>query len=114
MFLIIVSIFKLLYSLDNGLGLTPQMGWNSWNKFGCSINEKLILETIDALNSSGLIESGYNYINLDDCWQINRSEINNTIIPDYNAFPKGIKYLADYAHSKGLKFGLYSDAGYNT
>ena len=110
MFIFIFYILKLLNCLDNGLGKTPQMGWNSWNKFGCNINEKLIMETIDALNSSGLIESGYNYINLDDCWQIKRDE-NDKIIPDPQAFPNGIKYLADYAHSKGLKFGLYSDAG---
>ena len=110
MFIWLFAILKLLNCLDNGLGKTPQMGWNSWNRFGCSINEKLIMDTIDALNSSGLIEYGYNYINLDDCWQIKRDE-NDTIVADPNAFPNGIKYLADYAHSKGLKFGLYSDAG---
>ena len=110
MFLLIVLIIKKIISLDNGLGKTPQMGWNSWNKFGCSINDKLIRDTIDVLNSSGLIEYGYNYINLDDCWQSIRLE-NGTIVPDLTAFPNGIKSLADYAHSKGLKFGLYSDAG---
>ena len=114
MYILFVVLLKILVCFDNGLGKTPQIGWNSQNKFGCGINEQLIIETIDSLNSSGLIELGYNYINLDDCWQINRSKINNTIIPDYIAFPKGIKYLADYAHSKGLKFGLYSDAGFYT
>ena len=89
------------------------MGWNSWNKFGCNISEKLIIDTIDALNSSGLAELGYNYINLDDCWQSSRHP-NGTIIPDPVAFPNGIKPLVDYAHSKGLKFGLYSDAGFFT
>ena len=111
--ILIIIIFKILKCLDNGLGKTPQMGWNSWNKFGCSINEELILKTIDALNSSGLIEYGYNYINLDDCWQSSR-DINGVILPDSTAFPNGIKPLADYAHSKGLKFGLYSDAGFYT
>ena len=86
------------------------MGWNTWNKFACNINEELIKNTIDALNSSGLLEAGYKYINLDDCWQKSRDE-NGTIIPDYDAFPNGIKPLVDYAHSKGLLFGLYSDAG---
>ena len=89
------------------------MEWNSWNKLGCNINEKLIIETIDSLNSSGLIEAGYNYINLDDCWQISRDE-HGVIIPDTERFPNGIKPLVDYAHSKGLKFGLYSDAGTKT
>ena len=113
MSILIILILKLINCLDNGLGKTPQMGWNSWNKFGCNINDKLIRDTIDALNSSGLIEFGYNYINLDDCWQSSRDE-NGTIIPDLSAFPNGIKPLADYAHSKGLKFGLYSDAGIYT
>ena len=106
-------IFQIIYSLDNGLGRTPQMGWNSWNKFGCNINEELIINTIDTLNSSGLLEAGYKYINLDDCWQYSRDE-NGTILPDYDAFPNGIKPLVDYAHSKGLLFGLYSDAGTKT
>ena len=113
MFLLFLYIFKVLNCLENGLGKTPPMGWNSWNKFGCNISEKLIIETIDALNSSGLAELGYNYINLDDCWQSSRHP-NGTIIPDPVAFPNGIKPLVDYAHSKGLKFGLYSDAGYFT
>ena len=76
-------------------------------------NEQLIYETIDTLESSGLIKAGYNYINLDDCWQISRDE-NGVIVPDPQRFPNGIKPLVDYAHSKGLKFGLYSDAGTHT
>ena len=103
-----------IVSLDNGLGLTPQMGWNTWNKFGCNINEQLIRETIDFFNKSGLIEAGYKYINLDDCWQIERDNITKKIIADPQAFPSGIKNLADYAHEKGLFFGLYSDAGEKT
>ena len=111
--IIFVIFFQIIYSLDNGLGRTPPMGWNSWNKFGCNINEELIKNTIDTLNSSGLIEVGYKYINLGDCWQKSRDE-NGTILPDYDAFPSGIKSLADYAHSKGLLFGLYSDVGNKT
>jgi alpha-galactosidase len=113
LYVILGILFQIIYGLDNGLGRTPQMGWNSWNRFGCNISEELIISTIDALNSSGLLEAGYKYINLDDCWQNSRDE-NGTILPDYNAFPNGIKPLVDYAHSKGLLFGLYSDAGTNT
>ena len=113
MFFLLIYIFKIFNCLNTGLGLTPQMGWNSWNKFACKITEKIIIDTIDALDSKGFIKAGYNYINLDDCWQKSRYK-NGTIIPDYHAFPKGIQYLADYAHSKGLKFGLYSDAGFYT
>ena len=109
-----IFIFSLLISListlDNGLGLTPQMGWNTWNKFACKINETLIYQSIDALISSGLKDLGYEYMNLDDCWQISRDE-NKTIVPDPKTFPNGIKPLADYAHSKGLKLGVYSDGG---
>ncbi len=89
------------------------MGWNSWNKFGCNINEQLIYDTIDALVDTGLAKAGYNYINLDDCWQSDRNE-DGIIVPDPVAFPNGIKPLADYAHSRGLLFGLYSDAGFKT
>ena len=112
-YILYLNFISFCLNLDNGLGKTPQMGWNSWNKFGCDINEKLIIETIDTLNSSGLIEAGYNYINLDDCWQIARDD-NGVIVPDPEKFPHGIKPLVDYAHSKGLKFGLYSDAGTKT
>ena len=99
--IIFAILFQIIYNLDNGLGITPQMGWNSWNKFGCNINEELIKNTIDTLNASGLIEAGYKYINLDDCWQISRDE-NGVIVPDTTNFPNGIKALVDYAHSKGL------------
>jgi len=98
-------------ALDNGLGLTPQMGWNSWNHFACGINETLILETMDAIVNSGFRDAGYVYVNLDDCWQLSRDETTHQIIPDMNAFPHGIKYLADEAHKRGLRLGLYSDAG---
>jgi len=86
------------------------MGWNSWNHFGCDINEKLIHDTIAALAQSGLASYGYLYMNIDDCWAGTRDS-NGFIQPDKNSFPNGIKPLADYAHSFGLKFGIYSDAG---
>ena len=113
--LLIILFLSLTFisSLDNGVGLTPPMGWNSWNKFGCSINEKLIMSTIDTLVSSGLAKAGYTYVNIDDCWQKTRDE-NGKIQPNPDFFPNGMKVLADYAHEKGLKFGLYSDAGFKT
>ena len=97
-------------ALDNGLAKTPPMGWNSWNKFGCDVSEKLIKEMADALVSSGMKDAGYQYIVIDDCWQVDRDAQGN-IIADPKRFPSGMKALADYVHSKGLKFGLYSDAG---
>ena len=112
-FILILLILKNSFTLDNGLGRTPPMGWNSWNKFGCNINEKLIYDTIDALVNTGLASAGYKYINIDDCWQISR-DLDGKIVVDPNAFPNGIKPISDYAHKKGLLFGLYSDAGYQT
>jgi len=109
----LLSFFVLISSLNNGVGHTPAMGWNSWNKFACNIQEDLIKKTADALISTGLAAKGYQYINLDDCWQESRDS-NNRIVESKTDFPSGIKDLADYIHSKGLKFGLYSDAGFKT
>lgn len=95
------------------LAQTPPMGWNSWNKFGCDINEDLIREITDALAESGMLEAGYEYIVIDDCWQIDRDSAGN-IIADPERFPSGIKALADYVHSRGAKFGIYSSAGSKT
>ena len=95
------------------LAPTPPMGWNSWNKFACDVNEQLIRETADAMATNGMKDAGYQYINIDDCWQGERDAEGN-IQPDPNRFPSGIKALADYVHSKGLKLGVYSDAGAKT
>ncbi|KAG4983621.1 hypothetical protein JHK87_028370 [Glycine soja] len=100
--------------VENGLGQTPPMGWNSWNHFGCDINESVIRETADAMVSTGLAALGYQYVNIDDCWaELNRDSEDN-MVPNAAAFPSGIKALADYVHSKGLKLGIYSDAGNQT
>ena len=89
---------------------TPPMGWNSWNKFGCNVSEKLIMEMADAMVESGMRDAGYQYVVIDDCWQVGRDSLGN-IIPDPDRFPSGMKALADYIHNKGLKFGVYSCAG---
>lgn len=95
------------------LAQTPPMGWNSWNQFGCRITEKLVMETADAMVSSGMMDAGYQYIVIDDCWQTERDSAGN-IAADPKTFPSGIKALADYIHSRGLKFGIYSDGGLRT
>lgn len=102
-----------LQALDNGLARTPPMGWNSWNKFHCHVNENLIKSIADAMVTSGMKDAGYQYVVIDDCWQVSRDPQGN-IVPDPKAFPSGMKALADYVHSKGLKFGIYSDAGTRT
>ncbi|KAL0321771.1 UNVERIFIED_CONTAM: Alpha-galactosidase 3 [Sesamum calycinum] len=119
-----------ILQLGNGLARTPQMGWNSWNFFACDISEDVIKETAnasevsneysdlslhfltaDALVSTGLAKLGYNYVNIDDCWSEPQRDSKGQLVPDPQTFPSGIKALADYVHSKGLKLGIYSDAG---
>jgi len=95
------------------LARTPPMGWNSWNKFGCNVSEEMIREMAEAMVSSGMKEAGYQYINIDDCWHGQRDSL-GFIHPDPERFPSGMKALADYIHSLGLKFGIYSDAGWKT
>jgi len=95
------------------LAPTPPMGWNSWNKFGCNVSDKLIREMADAMVSSGMQAAGYQYVNIDDCWQVSR-DASGTIVADPTRFPSGIKALADYVHGKGLKLGIYTDAGTGT
>jgi alpha-galactosidase len=99
--------------VDAGLAMTPPMGWNSWNKFGCNVDEKLIRDTADAMAASGMRDAGYQYLVIDDCWHGKR-DAHGDIQPDATRFPAGIKALADYVHGKGLKFGIYSDAGVKT
>src|ERR1700748_206196 len=90
-------------ALDNGLAKTPPMGWNSWNKFGCKgLNEKVVRETADTMVTSGMKDAGYQFVILDDCWQTGR-DTNGNIVADAERFPSGIKALAAYAHSKGVK-----------
>jgi alpha-galactosidase len=95
------------------LALTPPMGWNSWNKFGCNVNEDMIKGMADAMVKSGMKDAGYQYVVIDDCWQVSRDKDGN-IVADPQRFPSGIKALADHVHSLGLKFGIYSDAGSKT
>jgi len=95
------------------LAPAPPMGFNTWNKFGCDVSERLIREIADAMVSSGMREAGYRYLVIDDCWQVARAE-DGRIIADPERFPSGMKALADYVHDKGLAFGLYTDVGPKT
>ena len=97
-------------AVGNGLARTPPMGWNSWNKFACNVSEQLIKEIADAMVASGMKKAGYQYVNIDDCWQVSRDSAGN-IVADPIRFPGGMKALADYVHAKGLKLGIYTDAG---
>ncbi|CAF3386383.1 unnamed protein product [Rotaria sp. Silwood2] len=105
------------YELNNGLGRTPQMGWNSWNHFHRNISEKIIRQTVDAIVVTGLAAVGYQYVNLDGCWQL-IGDSQGIIHPDPQVFPSGIPALADYAHLRKLKCVYLSlntlDAGFKT
>lgn len=90
---------------------TPPMGWNSWNTFGPNINEEVVLRSADALVETGLAACGYNYLVIDDCWSKKTRDAAGRLVADPEKFPNGMKYVADYVHSKGLKFGMYSCAG---
>lgn len=97
-----------------GLALTPPMGWNSWNKLKADINEAKIKAVADKMVASGMKDAGYEYIVIDDCWQAQTRDENGRLVADPKKFPSGMKALADYIHSKGLKFGIYADAGTKT
>src|SRR5215469_14116110 len=92
-------------AVSKGLALTPPMGWNTWNKFACNVSDELVRGMADALVKSGMKDAGYQYVVIDDCWQVARSS-DGTIVVDPERFPHGMKAVADYVHSVGLKFGI--------
>jgi alpha-galactosidase len=100
--------------LQNGLAKLPPMGWNSWNHFGCNVNETIIKQTVDMMVESGMKTAGYEYIIIDDCWMATYRAKDGKLIANSKRFPHGIKWLADYVHSKGLKLGIYESAGAKT
>ncbi len=110
-----VNSFKLNYPVNenynNGVALTPPMGWSSWNLFRNKINENLIYETAKAIKDSGLADCGYQYVNLDDCWQSSFRDEKGRLQGDFVAFPSGIKELVEKVNALGLKLGIYSSNG---
>lgn len=96
------------------MGLTPALGWNSWNTFTWDINETLIKEVVDCFVRDGYKDCGYEYIVIDDCWSLKERDANGKLVADPNKFPSGMKAIGDYIHDHGLKFGMYSCAGTHT
>jgi len=108
--LLVVTILSFNLSAQNEhLALTPPMGWNSWNLVEADVSDPLIRQIADAMVSTGMKEAGYQYIIIDDYW-VGGRDATNQLYPDQKRFPEGMKVLADYVHSKGLKLGIYSDA----
>jgi alpha-galactosidase len=108
----ILSFLFLLFSIQSfsqkyeNLASTPPMGWNSWNTFQTHINEQLVKDITDIMVSSGMKDAGYSYLVLDDGWMaMQRDSITGNLVADPVKFPHGMKAVADYVHSKGLKFG---------
>ncbi|MDD3409680.1 MAG: glycoside hydrolase family 27 protein, partial [Eubacteriales bacterium] len=96
------------------LAQKPPMGWNSWNTFAEHINDELIRQTADTMVEKGYLAAGYDYLVIDDCWSLRERSEDGLLVPDPAKFPSGMKAVADYVHSKGLKFGMYSCAGVRT
>ena len=96
------------------LAKTPPMGFNTWNTFGPNISEQMVLEMADVMAEQGYRDAGYKYVVIDDCWSLRERDENGNLVADPEKFPHGMKYVADYVHSKGLKFGMYSCAGTRT
>eukprot|EP00035_Acanthoeca_spectabilis_P013270 m.244505 g.244505 ORF g.244505 m.244505 type:complete len:622 (-) comp15844_c0_seq5:40-1905(-) len=118
------GVLTLVSGLDNGLALTPPMGWLSWERFMCNtdcdtfpdtcISERLFTAMADELVAGGYRDAGYTYVNVDDCWQNRSRDSEGRLQPDAERFPHGIKWLADYMHERGLKLGIYTDYGTST
>eukprot|EP01102_Stenamoeba_stenopodia_P008346 TRINITY_DN2398_c0_g2_i1.p1 TRINITY_DN2398_c0_g2~~TRINITY_DN2398_c0_g2_i1.p1 ORF type:complete len:422 (+),score=74.11 TRINITY_DN2398_c0_g2_i1:58-1323(+) len=106
----VLSLTQVSHALDNGLAQTPAMGYNTWYDYMCNFTAQDVYESADAIISQGLDKLGYIYVNMDDCWAQGR-HLNGSVYPDPVAFPDGIKAVADYVHSLGLKFGIYTDRG---
>jgi alpha-galactosidase len=113
-FLFGLPILQLRAQKFDDLAMTPPMGWNSWNTFAVHITEKLVEDMADAIVSSGMKNAGYTYLVLDDGWMAMERDSQGNLVPDPEKFPHGMKPVADYVHSKGLKFGLYNCAGTKT
>lgn len=97
-----------------GLAPSPPMGWNSWNTFGVEIHEDLFKEMVDIIVERGMKDAGYEYVVVDDGWEAMERDSNGNLVADPEKFPSGMKALADYVHSKGLKFGIHNCAGSTT
>ncbi|KAL2173451.1 glycoside hydrolase superfamily [Thermothelomyces heterothallicus CBS 202.75] len=114
-FLVALYWSRVAKALDNGVGLTPHMGWSSWNVAQCNAaSAKYALDTAEKFISLGLKDLGYEYVNIDDCWSLNSRDENGKLVPDPGKWPDGIKPVTDRIHDLGLKFGLYGCAGQKT
>lgn len=111
---IVATLSKSSKALDNGVGKLPFMGWNTWNAYHCEINETIVLDNAKLIKSLGLLDAGYNYINIDDCYSEKTRSPEGNIIANKERFPSGMRSLTDQLHVMGFKTGIYSDSGWFT
>jgi alpha-galactosidase len=127
LYFLALTLFVANFSVDalnDGLVRTPPMGWLSWVRYACETNcdkypnscisEQLYKDMADRLAADGFKELGYQYVNIDDCWSEMERDAQQRLVANKKRFPHGIKSLADYVHSKGLKLGIYGDVGPKT
>ncbi len=120
--LLIACLFAALFAAfvstaaaeDNGVALTPPMGWNDWYSVYCGVSAQLIEQTAQEMVADGMKAAGYDYVNIDDCWMAGSRDAAGNLVADPTRFPDGIRPVADYVHSLGLKLGIYEDAGTTT
>jgi alpha-galactosidase len=105
-----------IFALDHGLTLTPPLGWNAWNWFLChnyaghgETTDTLVIQVANAFITSGMRDSGYQYVNIDDCWAEANRDAHGGLVAYHRDYPRGMKVLADSIHARGLKFGMYTD-----
>jgi alpha-galactosidase len=98
-FLVLVAVPHAL-AVDNGLARTPAMGWNSWNYYGCGINEAIVKQIAETIATNGMKEAGYEYVNLDDCWMATSRTSSGALVPDPTNFPDGMAAVAAYVHGR--------------
>jgi len=112
LFVFLLSVHPAMAQQKELLAPTPPMGWNSWNWFGKhAVNEKSMKQCMDAMVDEGLLEAGYEYFVIDGGWRDSKLGANGELLSHPDKFPNGMKAMADYAHSKGLKFGLHTVPG---
>eukprot|EP00729_Bicosta_minor_P023299 gene23299-12466_t len=112
--IIVLTLVGWSHGLDNGLGKTPALGWNSWNKFRDQLNETVVRDTAALLKSTGLAAKGYVYVNMDDTWAAVNRSAEGELVPDPAKFKSPMGTLVDDIHRMGLKFGIYTDVGWKT
>ncbi|KAJ7213259.1 glycoside hydrolase superfamily [Mycena rebaudengoi] len=111
---IVLSALTSVNALENGVARLPVLGYNTWNAYQCNIDEDLILTTGELMVSLGLLDVGYTYLNIDDCYSEKNRDANGDIVEDKVRFKGGMKTLTDKVHALGLKTGIVSDSGWQT